>query len=204
MAHAERGKLIIISGPSGAGKSTVIAKVMKLRQDICFSISVTTRTPRQGEAEGRDYFFVTPEKFEEMAGLDRLLEHAEYVGNRYGTPAEYVELQREAGLNVLLDIEVKGAAAVKAKIPESIMIFILPPGARELESRLRGRNTDSEEKVRRRLLQAKCECAAAHSYDYIVINDDPDIAAKELDAIITAEQCRTADRLKYVKEVLES
>lgn len=204
MAHSEKGKLIIISGPSGAGKSTVIAKVMKMRGDVCFSISVTTRAPRQGEAEGRDYFFVTPEKFAEMAGADLLLENAEYVGNRYGTPAEYVMRQREAGLNVVLDIEVKGAAAVKVKIPEAVMVFILPPGARELENRLRGRKTDTEEKVRRRLLQAKCECAAAHSYDYIVINDDPDVAAKELDAIITAERCRTAERLKYIKEVLES
>lgn len=204
MAHFDKGKLFIISGPSGVGKSTVISKVMAIRDDVCFSISVTTRTPRQGEVEGQDYFFVTPEAFDKMVSGNLLLEHAEYVGNRYGTPAEYVLEKRDAGLSVILDIEVQGAAAVKDKMPEAVMVFILPPGAKALENRLRSRNTDSEGKVQERLVQAKRECERAHSYDYIVINDDPEIAAKELDSIITAEKCRTAERLNYIKEVLKS
>ncbi|HBD86489.1 MAG TPA: guanylate kinase [Clostridiales bacterium] len=204
MAQNEKGKLIIISGPSGVGKSTVISRIMSMRDDVCFSISVTTRKPRKGETEGRDYFFVTPERFSEMVAGNLLLEHAEYVGNSYGTPFEYVECKRNEGYHVVLDIEVNGAAQVRACAPESIMVFILPPGAKELERRLRSRKTDSEEKIQERLRQAKDECAEAHVYDYIVINDDPDMAAKELDSIITAEECRAAERLKYVKEVLIS
>jgi len=204
MEQFDKGKLFIISGPSGVGKSTVISKVMALRDDVCFSISVTTRAPRQGETEGEDYFFVSPEKFEALVAGNLLLEHAEYVGNRYGTPAEYVRETRESGRSVILDIEVQGAAAVKDRMPEAVMVFILPPGAEELENRLRHRHTDSEEKVQERLLQAKRECEKAHSYDYIVVNDDPDIAAKELDSIITAEKCRAAERLNYIKEVLKS
>jgi guanylate kinase len=137
-----------------------------------------------------------------MVKADLLLEYAEYVGNCYGTPREYVEQKRNAGINVVLDIEVHGAARVRACYPDSIMVFILPPGADELERRLCNRRTDSEKKVKERLNQAKRECAEAHEYDYIVINDDPDIAARELDSIITAERCRTAERLKYIKEVL--
>jgi guanylate kinase len=204
MEHINKGKLFIISGPSGVGKSTVISRVMAMRGDVCFSISVTTRAPRQGEKEGEDYFFVSPEQFEGMVSGGLLLEHAEYVGNRYGTPAEYVLKRMEVGLSVILDIEVKGAAAVKEKIPEAVMIFILPPGPKALEERLRSRNTDSEEKVQKRLLQAKRECEKAHLYDFIVVNDDPDVAVKELDSIITADKCRTAERLNYIKEVLKS
>ncbi|NCB50976.1 MAG: guanylate kinase [Clostridia bacterium] len=204
MEHFEKGNLFLISGPSGVGKSTVISKVMAIRDDVCFSISVTTRAPRQGEVEGQDYFFVSQVEFDEMISGGLLLEHAEYVGNRYGTPSEYVLKKRDAGLSVILDIEVQGAAAVKEKMPGAVMVFILPPGAKELECRLRSRNTDSEEKVQERLMQAKRECEKAHSYDYIVVNDDPDIAAKELDSIITAEKCRTAERLNYIKEVLKS
>ena len=204
MHRHDKGKLVVISGPSGAGKSTVIGKLMELRGDVCLSVSVTTRPPRPGEEDGKDYFFVTPQRFQELADGGFLLENAEYVGNRYGTPRGYVESRLLEGTNVVLDIEVQGAAQVQKSCPDAVTVFILPPSGEELERRLRHRNTDSDEKIRERLLQAKRECAEAGKYGYIVVNDDPDTAAKELDAIITAEKCKMADRIKLVTEVLIS
>ena len=204
MKPHDKGKLLVISGPSGAGKSTVIGKLMELRDDLCFSVSVTTRQPRPGEVDVRDYFFVTPQHIQELAEGGFLLEHAEYVGNRYGTPRGYVESRLLEGRSVVLDIEVQGAAQVQRNCPDAVTVFILPPSGEELERRLRHRNTDSDEKIRERLLQAKRECAEAGKYGYIVVNDDPDRAAKELDAILTAEKCKTADRIKLVTEVLIS
>ena len=200
----EAGEIFGIIGLSGAGKSTVIGKLMELRDDVCFSVSVTTRQPRPNEQEGKDYFFVTPQRFQELAEGGFLLEHAEYVGNRYGTPRGYVESRLLEGRSVVLDIEVQGAAQVQRNCPDAVTVFILPPSGEELERRLRHRNTDSDEKIRERLLQAKRECAEAGKYGYIVVNDDPDRAAKELDAILTAEKCKTADRIKLVTEVLIS
>ena len=204
MNYKGKGKLLVISGPSGAGKSTVIGKLMELRDDVCFSVSVTTRQPRPGEVGGRDYFFVTPQHFQGLADGGYLLEHAEYVGNRYGTPRGYVEQRLLEGKSVILDIEVQGAGQIQKNCPEAVSIFILPPSGAELERRLRGRNTDSEEKIRERLLQAKRECAEAGKYGYIVLNDDPEAAAREVDAILTAEKCRAADRINLVTEVLIS
>ena len=204
MNYKGKGKLLVISGPSGAGKSTVIGKLMELRDDVCFSVSVTTRQPRPGEVDGRDYFFVTPQHFQELADGGYLLEHAEYVGNRYGTPRGYVEQRLLEGKSVILDIEDQGAGQIQKNCPEAVSIFILPPSGAELERRLRGRNTDSEEKIRERLLQAKRECAEAGKYGYIVLNDDPEAAAREVDAILTAEKCRAADRINLVTEVLIS
>ncbi len=204
MNYKGKGKLLVISGPSGAGKSTVIGKLMELRDDVCFSVSVTTRQPRPGEVDGRDYFFVTPQHFQELADGGYLLEHAEYVGSRYGTPRGYVEQRLLEGKSVILDIEVQGAGQIQKNCPEAVSIFILPPSGAELERRLRGRNTDSEEKIRERLLQAKRECAEAGKYGYIVLNDDPEAAAREVDAILTAEKCRAADRINLVTEVLIS
>ena len=204
MNYKGKGKLLVISGPSGAGKSTVIGKLMELRDDVCFSVSVTTRQPRPGEVDGRDYFFVTLQHFQELADGGYLLEHAEYVGNRYGTPRGYVEQRLLEGKSVILDIEVQGAGQIQKNCPEAVSIFILPPSGAELERRLRGRNTDSEEKIRERLLQAKRECAEAGKYGYIVLNDDPEAAAREVDAILTAEKCRAADRINLVTEVLIS
>ena len=186
-----RGVLVIVSGPSGAGKSTVINRVSQLRSDIRFSVSATTRPPRPGEEEGRDYWFKTQEEFWEMIKLDAFLEHAEYVGNYYGTPAAPVDGDLAKGYNVILDIEVQGAAQVMEKRPEAVSVFLCPPSLEELERRLRGRGTDAEEKIRDRLMTAHREYAQAHKYDYIIINDDADTAVRELDAIITAERCRS-------------
>lgn len=199
----KKGKLIVVSGPSGAGKSTVIARLMKLRSDLCFSVSATTRQPRPGETDGKDYFFITREEFDHMVEADTLLEHAEYVGNCYGTPRGYVEQKQAEGLNVLLDIEVQGARQVCGKTTEAVTIFVIPPSLKELERRLRGRHTDAEEKICCRMERAHKEYREADFYDYIVINDDPDRAARELDAIITAEKCRYQDRKSYLTEVQE-
>lgn len=204
MTETVPGKLIVVSGPSGAGKSTVIGKVMEKRTDVCFSVSVTTRAPRTGEEEGVDYFYVTPECFHEMVSSGALLEHAEYVGNCYGTPRAYVEEKLAAGISVILDIEVQGAAQVRAMERDAVSIFVLPPSAKELERRLRGRKTDSEEKIQKRLAQARRECEEASQYGYIVINDDPDAAAEEVCSIITAEKCKAAGRLNIITEVLLS
>lgn len=197
----QRGKLIVISGPSGAGKSTVVFKALEGREDTCFSVSVTTRKPRPNEVDGKDYFFVDLDQFRDMVANDELLEHAEYVANSYGTPKAYVEKKLNEGMNVLLDIEVQGAKQIKDKMPEAVMIFIIPPSMAELEKRLRGRGTDSERKIEARLIRAREEYEAADFYDYIIVNDDAEKAAEEFSAVITAEYCKYDLRKDFLSEV---
>ena len=197
---SERGKLIVVSGPSGAGKSTVVFKMMEQRGDVCFSISVTTRSPRPGELDGREYFFIDHERFQQMVERNELLEHATYVSNSYGTPRRYVEEKLNAGFNVVLDIEVQGARQVSKKMPDAVKIFIAPPSLEELERRLTGRGTESPEVVRGRLDRARQEYAEADFYDYLIINDDADRAAGELNAIITAEHCHFSDRAQLLRD----
>ena len=196
---SERGKLLVISGPSGAGTSTVVFKAIEGRTDICFSTSVTTRAPRPGEVDGREYFFVDFERFREMVEKDELLEHAEYVANRYGTPRSYVEKRLSEGMNVLLDIEVQGARQVRRRMPEAVLIFIAPPSMEELERRLRGRATDSESAIEGRLIRARQEYQEADFYDYLIINDDVEKAAAKLNAIIEAEHCRFSDWADWLR-----
>ncbi len=197
----KRGKLFVISGPSGAGKSTVVFKAMEGREDYCFSTSVTTRKPRPGEVDGREYFFIDRDRFSEMVLRDELLEYAEYVSNSYGTPRAYVEEQLDAGFDVILDIEIQGARQVHEKMPEAVMIFIAPPTLEELERRLVNRGTDTAESIRGRLARARQEYAEADFYSYIIVNDDADTAAAELASIITAEHCRFGDRAEVLKIV---
>ena len=198
---SEKGKLIVISGPSGAGKSTVLFKAIEGRKDICFSTSVTTRKARPGELDGREYFFIKQERFKEMIENDELLEYAVYVENYYGTPRAYVENKMDAGFNVVLDIEVQGARQVNVKMPEAVKIFIIPPSIDELASRLRGRGTDSEEAIQGRLARARQEYAEADFYDYIIVNDDVETAAAELNAIMLAEHCKSPNRIHYLKNL---
>lgn len=197
----KRGKLFVISGPSGAGKSTVVFKAMEGREDYCFSTSVTTRKPRPGEVDGREYFFIDRDRFSEMVLRNELLEHAEYVSNSYGTPRAYVEEQLGAGFDVILDIEIQGARQVHEKMPEAVMIFIAPPTLEELERRLVNRGTDTAEAIRGRLARARQEYAEADFYSYIIVNDDADAAAIEFASIITAEHCRFGDRAEVLKIV---
>ncbi len=194
-----KGKLFVISGPSGAGKSTVVFSAIEGRDDVCFSTSVTTRKPRPGETDGKEYFFVDLDRFKEMVENDELLEHAEYVANSYGTPRAYVEQKLAEGINVILDIEVQGARQVNEKMPDAVKIFIIPPSIDELEKRLVGRGSDTLRAIEARLIRAKQEYAEADFYDYIIINDDVRKAAAEFSAIITAEHCKAAERIDYLK-----
>ena len=195
-----KGKLFVISGPSGAGKSTVITRLLKQLNNVYFSISATTREPRRGERDGVDYHFIAKEEFEQLIENDQLLEYAEFVGNFYGTPAIPVDEKLNAGYDVILDIETKGAEQVMSKRPDAISIFIFPGSFEILEQRLRLRGTDSEEKILGRLAQAKIECQKAEMYDYIIINDRFETACDEVISIITAEKCKTAGRLHLLSE----
>ena len=199
MRH-ERGLLLILSGPSGTGKSTVISGLLQRRDDIRFSVSATTREPRPGEEEGKDYYFLTRDTFDQMVADGAFLEYATYVGNSYGTPVGPIEDHLAAGYNVLLDIEVQGATQVKAMREDAVSVFLLPPSMEELERRLRSRGTDSEEKIQQRLQTAREEIAHAPEYDYIIVNDDLDKAVRELDAVITAQRCRTGNRMYIIEE----
>jgi guanylate kinase len=196
----DKGKLIVISGPSGAGKSTVVFKAIEGREDVCFSTSVTTRSPRPGEVDGREYFFIDEERFRSMVEKDELLEHASYVAHSYGTPRAFVEQKLNAGMNVVLDIEVQGARQVYEKMPEAVMIFVVPPSLDELRRRLEGRGTESEETIRSRLERARQEYREADFYRYIIVNDDIDTAAKEFAAIMLAEHCRAEYRRQYLAD----
>ncbi len=197
----KKGRLIVISGPSGAGKSTVVFKTIEGRGDMCFSTSVTSRKPRPGEVDGRDYFFIDRERFLQMVENDELLEHAEYVGNLYGTPRKFVEDKLSAGVSVFLDIEVQGARQVAAKMPETVKIFLITPTLEELRSRLEKRGTESPESIEGRLRRAREEYAEADFYDYIVVNDKVEDAAEELRAILLAEDCSFPARRHLLEEV---
>ena len=197
----ERGLLIILSGPSGVGKGTIRKYFEKdERLNLAYSTSMTTRKPRAGEVDGKDYFFSTREDFEKAIKEGGLLEWAEFVGNYYGTPLKEVNRLRDEGKNVLLEIEVQGAIQVQEKCPDAVSIFIIPPSMEELERRIRGRSTEPEEIIQQRLAKASNEMKMVSQYKYIVCNDDPKLAA-ELIKTITKEKCM--DNLKeWIEEVL--
>lgn len=197
----KRGTLIVLSGPSGVGKSTVISELLSERKDIYFSVSFTTRAPREGEVNGVNYNFVSREEFERMIRDGELLEYAEYVGNYYGTSLKVIRDYLEQGTDVLLDIEVQGAAAVKAKCPGAVLIFIFPPSLEELAHRLQSRNTDSEEVIAKRLERAREECGEILKYDYLVVNDSVIAAVGEITSILTAESCRVKNRSYLTKGI---
>lgn len=202
MNKKKRGELIVLSGPSGVGKSTVISELLSSRRDIHFSVSFTTRQPRVGEENGVNYNFVTREEFERMIRDGELLEYAEYVGNYYGTSLKIIEDYLQQGIDVLLDIEVQGAAKVREKCPEAVLIFIIPPSLEELSRRLRNRNTDSVEVIAQRLEKSRAECRESVKYDYLVVNDNVVSAAQEILAILEAERCRVHKRIHLAHGII--
>ncbi|MCI6921166.1 MAG: guanylate kinase [Lachnospiraceae bacterium] len=181
-----KGILIVVSGFSGAGKGTLMKKLMEEYDNYALSISMTTRNPRPGEEDGREYFFVTKEQFEEKIGQDGLIEYANYCGNYYGTPRAYVEQQLEAGKDVILEIEIQGALKIREKFPTALQLFVMPPSAKELRRRLIGRGTETQEVIDQRMHRAMEEAQGIEQYDYIVINDQLEECVKELHAIIGA------------------
>ena len=193
-----RGKTFIICGPSGVGKGTVVARLLASDPKLYFSVSATTRPPRPGEVDGKHYHFLSREQFQRWIDEDAFLEHAEFVGNLYGTPKLYVDKAMDQGRDVILDIEIQGAEQVHRRRPEAIRIYVAPPSWAELERRLIDRGTEDMEKVRRRLERGKEEFAVARDFDYFVINDTVDRAVEELRAILLAEHCRPDERITQI------
>lgn len=196
-----KGLLLVISGFSGAGKGTVMKEIVKKYDDYALSISATTRLPREGEVDGREYFFKTVEQFKQMINENKLIEYANYVGNYYGTPKEYVENHLEAGKNVILEIEIQGALNIKKLYPDAVLMFIMPPDAKELENRLRGRGTEDEKTVHARLMRAAEEAEGVEAYDYIVVNDDVTKCAERINDIVICEKSKASNNLDVINNI---
>lgn len=198
----KRGLLLVLSGPSGVGKGTVCAALREMLPDLVYSVSATTRPPREGEQDGVNYFFKTKEEFQRMIEEDAFLEWATYVNNYYGTPREFVEKNLEQGRDVLLEIEVQGALQVKEKYPEGIFVFLLPPSIGELKNRIQQRGTESDEVISQRILVAQQELRMMSQYDYAVVNDEVHAACEQIRAILMAEHARTKRWLGTVESWL--
>ena len=196
-----QGILIVVSGFSGSGKGTIMKALLKKYDNYALSISATTRSPREGEEDGREYFFKTREEFEKMIAKEELIEYAKYVNNYYGTPKAYVEEQLKAGKDVILEIEIQGALKVKERFPETLLLFVTPPSAEELKQRLIGRGTETMEVIEQRMERAIEESAGMESYDYYVINDDLDTCVEEVHGIIRAEHNRSYRNKQFAEQI---
>ena len=198
-----KGILVVVSGFSGAGKGTVMKRLMEKYDGYALSVSATTRKPRPGEEDGREYFFRTRDEFEKLIEEDALLEYARYVENYYGTPRSYVEEQLQAGRNVILEIEIQGAMKIKEKIPEAVLVFVTPPTIEELRSRLIGRGTETADVIASRLRRAAEESEGMNNYDYILINDQVEDCVDQLHQIILSERCRAQRNEELINTIQE-
>ena len=198
-----KGILVVVSGFSGAGKGTVMKRLMEKYDGYALSVSATTRKPRPGEEDGREYFFRTRDEFEKLIEEDALLEYARYVENYYGTPRSYVEEQLQAGRNVILEIEIQGALKVKKRFPDALLLFVTPPSAEELRRRLVGRGTETLEVINARLARAAEEASGMEAYDYLLINDDLDRCVEEMHQLIQLQHRKTSYHLDFLSKMRE-
>lgn len=196
-----KGILIVLSGFSGAGKGTLVKELMKTYDNYALSISMTTRKPREGEVHGREYFFTEREIFEEKIAQNGLIEYAEYCGNYYGTPRDYVEEMLAAGRDVLLEIEIQGMHKVKKMFPDMLTLFVTPPSIAELEKRLRGRGTETEEVIRKRLARAAEEAKGMEDYEYLVVNDDLQECVEEIHSIVKAAKRASRRNTEFINNI---
>ena len=196
-----KGILAVVSGFSGAGKGTLMKKLMEKYDNYSLSVSATTRAPREGEKDGKDYFFVSKKEFQSMINKDELLEYAQYVDNYYGTPKKYVEAELEKGRDVILEIEIQGALSIHGRYPDSLLIFVTPPSAMELKNRLINRGTETEENIKKRLNRAAQEAVGVENYDYLLINDDLDEAVERLHKLIQDQHMRVCHQLDFISDI---
>lgn len=203
--HRQKGALVVVSGFSGAGKGTVMKRLLEEYDTYALSISMTTRKPRPGEQDGREYFFVDTETFEQKIREQKVIEYAKYCDHYYGTPREYVEEQLAKGKDVILEIEIQGALKVKELFPDAVLLFIMPPSAGELYNRLVGRGTETEDVIRKRMQRAGEEARDMDQYDYIVINDDLDTCVRQLHGIVSSvhgQMRRNLDKIEQIRNEL--
>ncbi len=197
----QKGILVVVSGFAGAGKGTIMKQLVSEYDNYALSVSATSRNPRPGEVDGVNYFFKSREEFEEMIKNDELIEHAEYVGNYYGTPKAFVERQLQEGKNVVLEIEIQGAMQIKKKFPEALLVFIMPPSAAELKRRLVGRGTETPEVIDMRMKRAIQESEGIENYDFIVVNDVVEDCTKRLNGMIEASRYTPSRQADFINEV---
>ena len=198
-----KGVLVVVSGFSGAGKGTVMKALLEKYDNYALSVSATTRSPRPGEENGREYFFLTESQFEDMIRNDELIEHARYVDHYYGTPRKYVEDKMVAGKDVILEIEIQGALKVKKRFPDALLLFVTPPSAEELRRRLVGRGTETLEVINARLARAAEEASGMEAYDYLLINDDLDRCVEEMHQLIQLQHRKTSYHLDFLSKMRE-
>lgn len=198
---SQRGILVVVSGFSGAGKGTLMKELLRRYDNYALSISATTRAPREGEADGREYFFVSRERFQEMIAGGDLIEYAQYVNHYYGTPRAYVESMLEQGRDVILEIEIQGALKVKKRFPDTLLLFVTPPSAGELKRRLVGRGTETLEVINARLSRAAEEASGMEAYDYLLVNDEIDRCVKQMHDLIQLQHLRTGYHLDFLNQI---
>lgn len=199
----QQGVLVVVSGFSGAGKGTIMKALLEKYDNYALSISATTRDPRPGEADGREYFFMTDEQFEKMIAEDELIEHARYVNHYYGTPRRYVESKMQEGKDVILEIEIQGARKVKEQYPDALLIFVVPPSAEELKNRLVHRGTETAEVIEKRLKRAREESDGMDSYEYILVNDQVDACVEKLHGLIQSRHLRASENQELIFQMKE-